>query len=518
MENTRKIDRSFKDRLSVITLLEKLGRDNITYAEMDEIGVQLKKAGRSAVQPILRRLWKEKSGILISKYTYLLDFLDDKYWLDQIIQIALKRRDLGAEGRTAIMATLEDCGIDITIPPFSVLFAGGTVAVPELFEQMRVSGEEGLLIFLDDFAFMADELKQQFLFELAAIADKGVLEPLKLLLWHEDDRIVKMAVAAIGRVRFQEAANTLSMFRREAESLIHKHIDQSLRRLAFVGIFPDEALCQPMRKPFHSAYAGPLDGNGYRHIWLTRWRDDEKLDSVDFQIHDLSGLNSVWGVSEETPAAYDERAAERFAQELVEPVDPEYALLLLRDALYHSRCAGTGIPPEFLLRRAVFAPEELVPAPYTPPSRSMQLKITPALVAQSVQLFDDEFFAGWGIESCRVYDMAEEWISLEKRIGEEAISQPLERLIETLCRDEIQPSLKDISNRLFLNADYMTRTGADAELVNFAIAAAVSISQFSLPCHLHPFLRRFAMESMIVARESLEEGYDLRDFSEDDWE
>jgi hypothetical protein len=69
-----------------------------------------------------------------------------------------------------------------------------------------------------------------------------------------------------------------------------------------------------------------------------------------------------------------------------------------------------------------------------------------------------------------------------------------------------------------MNADYMTRTGADIQLVNAAIAAAVSISQFSLPCHLHPFLRRFAMESMIVARESLEEGYDLRDFSEDDWE
>jgi hypothetical protein len=148
----------------------------------------------------------------------------------------------------------------------------------------------------------------------------------------------------------------------------------------------------------------------------------------------------------------------------------------------------------------------------------VQLKITPGLVAQSVQLFDDEFFAGWGLESCRVYDMAEEWLALEKRVGEGEMSQPLERLIETLCRDEMQPALKDIANRLFMNADYMTRTGAGSGLVNLAIAAAVSISQFSLPCHLHPFLRRFAMESMIVARESLEEGYDLRDFSEDDWE
>jgi hypothetical protein len=39
-----------------------------------------------------------------------------------------------------------------------------------------------------------------------------------------------------------------------------------------------------------------------------------------------------------------------------------------------------------------------------------------------------------------------------------------------------------------------------------------------MPCHLHPFVRRFAMESMIAAREAMEDGYDLRDYDEDDWE
>ena len=62
MENHRKIDRSFKERQGVLQLLETLKKENITYAEMDEIGNKIKKTGRSAVQPILRRLWKEKSG------------------------------------------------------------------------------------------------------------------------------------------------------------------------------------------------------------------------------------------------------------------------------------------------------------------------------------------------------------------------------------------------------------------------------------------------------------------------
>jgi len=90
-------------------------------------------------------------------------------------------------------------------------------------------------------------------------------------------------------------------------------------------------------------------------------------------------------------------------------------------------------------------------------------------------------------------------------------------LIERLCKDEFQPRLQEISRRLVLNADYLARTGVDGELVKAALVAATSIREFSLPCHLHPFVRRFAMESMIVAREALEEGYDYRDYH-DEWD
>ena len=516
MENHRKIDRSFKERQGVLQLLEKLKKENITYAEMDEIGDTLRKTGRSAVQPILRRLWQEKSGTLISKYTYLLDFLDDRYWLDQIIQIALKRRDLEMEGKSAILAALEDCGIDVSVPPFSALFSGISIPVAELFPKIVESGEEGLLFFLEDFASMPIEIKRSFLLELVRIQDKRVLEPLGLLLWHDDPEVVKEVINAIGRVRFPEASSLLKEFSRYSGP--HQQlIDQNIRRLSFLGI-DSEARQPAIRQPFHSAYAGPVDGNGYRHIWITRWRKDGKLDSVDFQLHDLEGVKSVWGETGESVEHYDERAAERAGQELIEPAAPEYVLALLCDALYQNRESGYPLPPEFLLRRKIFAPEEIIPASYELPSLSWTVKVTPSLLALSAQLFEDEFFAGWSLESCRVYEIAEEWILLEKGSTEKELATGLERLIESLCRDELKPILADISRRLYINADYLARNGVDDELVKAAVAAAASIKQFSLPCHLHPFLRRFAMESMIVAREALEEGYDLRDFPEEEWE
>jgi hypothetical protein len=268
-------------------------------------------------------------------------------------------------------------------------------------------------------------------------------------------------------------------------------------------------------QPFHSAYAGPVDGNGFRSLLIARWREDGTIDSIDLQLHDVHGLEDVWGESAELPEKYLERSSARAGQEIIEPVAPEFAIELLCDALFKNREQHYPLPPEFMLRRRIFAPEEIVPAVYIPPIISWPLKATPALLALSTQLFEDEFFAGWAVESCLVYDCAAEWLRLEKISANKQLGTALESLIERLCRDEFQPRLGEIARRLVLNADYLARTGVDGELVKAALAAAESIRDFSLPCHLHPFLRRFAMESMIVAREALEEGYDYRDYHEE---
>lgn len=516
MEHTRTIDRSFKERLGVLQLLERLKKENITYAEMDDIGSQLRKAGRSAVQPLLRKLWREKNGTLISKYTYLLEFLDDRYWFDQMIQIALRRKDLELEGKSAIMATLEDCGVDVTVPPFSVLLSCSPGPLADSFPLLMDKGEEGVLWLLEEFACLSIEGKQRFLSELSRLDDPRVLEFLELLLWHDEPEVAGEVVAALGRIRLPGAVSLLAEFLRVAPDILRAKVNQSLRRLSFVGIRAETTFAAVQRPPFHSAYAGPLDGSGYRHLWVARWRTDGRLDSVDFQLHDLTGIKCVWGERGEAPAEYTERASVRAVEELVEEIPVDYALVLLRDALHRSRMEGYQLPPEFLLRRSMFAPEELIPAAYEPTFLSWQVSITPKLLALTAQLFEDEFFAGWTISSGGIYEMAEEWATLEENLSGEKLAAGLEKLVAQLCRKELQPRLAEISRRLFLNADYLARAGIDGELVKTTLVAAESIGQFVLPCHLHPFLRRYAMESLMAAREALTEGYDIRNHPEDD--
>src|ERR1017187_9389478 len=111
MERHKKIDESLKERHGIVRLLERLKNDDITLDEIEEIGAKLKKSGKRALSPLVRRLWRERSGDLISKYAYLLDFFEEDVWLDQLIQIALRRRDLEEEGKAALLAALEGYGI-----------------------------------------------------------------------------------------------------------------------------------------------------------------------------------------------------------------------------------------------------------------------------------------------------------------------------------------------------------------------------------------------------------------------
>jgi hypothetical protein len=57
-------------------------------------------------------------------------------------------------------------------------------------------------------------------------------------------------------------------------------------------------------------------------------------------------------------------------------------------------------------------------------------------------------------------------------------------------------------------------------VVEQALAVAINLLKSGLPINRHPFLKRFALESMDMAREALAEGYDLREhqYDEDDWE
>ena len=121
--------------------------------------------------------------------------------------------------------------------------------------------------------------------------------------------------------------------------------------------------------------------------------------------------------------------------------------------------------------------------------------------------------------SGRVWDFGEEWLELMKSSDRELQTKGLESILERFCEELLVPEIELVSRRLLMTADFMQRTGRERELVEIAIAAALSLPMPRFQGR-HPFFKRLALESMAVAREALEKGYDMRihEADEEDWE
>jgi HEAT repeats len=522
MERRKKIDESLTERHGILDLLESLKKDDISIAEMEDIGIKLQKSGKRAVSPIVRRLWREKNGDLISRYAYLLDFFDDETWIDQLIQIAIKRRDLEDEGKEALLGVLEDCGVDISGPPFPLLEGRDGASLRATLPKLLDRGEDGLVCFIEDVLFLAPEERLALIHELPLVKDHRITTLLEILAGVDNRDLRLAAVAALGRVRDKEAAVVLRTLCTDRDDQVRNAADRCIRRLSFLGIDTASVLPRPDPGPLHAAYASPFDGTGCRTVWVARQAGGDKLAALCIQLHETGGMKAAWGSGGVTSDEFAGHLEETGCGEGVVEVPPDYALALIRDALTLGDGDGLFLTAEFYVWRRRFSAGDLFPEAYSPDFAGWDLQAlgrSARHIAGSASLFDDEFFAGWGVAKGRVCDYAEEWLELEKSADGASLVREMEALLTRFSGELLVPELARLKRRLLLTADLMRKTGRERVLVEKALAAAMSLDAPQFRHRLHPFLKRLALESMDLAREALAEGYDLRlcAIDEDDW-
>ena len=110
-----------------------------------------------------------------------------------------------------------------------------------------------------------------------------------------------------------------------------------------------------------------------------------------------------------------------------------------------------------------------------------------------------------------VYDAADRFIALEGDLGADSVTaEALEAEISRCCDELIIPRRAEIIKRLLLTADYLQQTGRGEQVVQQALATALSLVGGFLPECRHPFIRRLVLDSVDTARQALSEGYDVR--------
>lgn len=516
----KKVDKSLKERHGILRLLESLNKEDITVGEIEDIGAKLQKSGRRALSPLVRRLWRETNGDLISKYAYLLDYFEEDNWLEQLIRMTLQRKDLEEEGKAALLTALEGYGVDVSAPPFSSFLHELGGSLQHTLPKLLAKGDEGLVWFVEEFLQRSTEVQLGIVRVLPTVAAPELVSLLEVLLGFNDRAIIGEALLALGKVRTAEALAALQGFLQEQpDQDLQQLAERSIKRLRFLGVGPAVSILAAAL-PFHAAYLGLVDGTGNRSLLISRQTADDGLALLMLQINDAYGLCDAYGYRDLRRDKYEKLFNELAAEERLIEISTEYAIVLVKDALCQNGKQMTQLPAQFYVGRGMFSGIDLGPAPYLPAFGGFDLEsiaASPRLVAESAMLLDDEYFEGWFLMNSRVCDFAEELQALETKVKAPRQANALEALLEKFCLEMVTPHSEKIARRLLLTADFLRKSGREPLLVERTLAAALSIAQSRKSHHLHPFLRRLALESIELAGEALAEGYDLRNCA-DDWD
>lgn len=512
-----KIDKTLRERRRIIRLLDFLKREDLTTDQMERIGKRLQKSGRRALSPLVRKLWHEKNGTAIYRYACMLDFFDDSSWLDQLVQITLRRTDLEEEGRMALLDALQDYGIDVTAPPFAGLVGYGAASIDAFIKECLKDGERGLVRFMDMFLDAADEIRERMIHCLSEEGTPDAVALLEILLSFEQPEVVREAIITLGKVKSGFSLGVLTRAEQRHEGEIVDLIRRSIRRLSFMGIREPNELPNtfPVPLPFHQVQAGPLDIYGARSLLFSWSLEDSSLAALLLLVGESDGVINALSYRIKDEREFAAVLREVAAGELLEPVEPSYAVAVLKDALYHSREKGYYLPPDFYVDMRLFSPDSLRPEPYVPRFSMSHLDgivaRIPGYVTTSNELLDCTSLEGWLLSEPAVYDAVDRLEALEKKNRDGIIpEQELEVELARFCKELIIPRRAEIIKRLLLIADYMQQVKSDETQVQHTLACALSLVGGFLPEVRHPFIRRLMLDSIETARQAMAEGYDLR--------
>ena len=528
MAMVMKLDKTLRERRRINRLLEFLKRDDLTGEQMERIGRRLQKAGKRALSPLVRKLWREQNGTALYRYTCMLDFFDASAWVDQLIRITLQRKDLEEDGKLALLDVLHDSGIDVTLPPFASMTGYGSPTLEGFVDDCLGDNERGLVRFVDSFLDVADEFRARMIQRLSDNGSAEAVALLEILLTFEKEEVIGEAIRALGRTRNGHSLDVLKRAESRFEGDLAVMITRSIRRLSFTGISEavelPHSLQQPL--PFHEVYAGPVDFYGSRTLWFS-WRlDDKAFAAMLILTGETDGMLNAISYRMKDQKEYSHILKDVAGGEMLSPVEHDYALASLRDALHRSREGGFYLPPDFYVDMRLFRPDSLKPEAYIPRFKLKHLEDIvekiPGYVVASNELLDQPGLEGWLLTETSLYDVADRFNALEAEGGAEAVSpEVLEVEISRCCEQLIVPRRADIIKRLLLAADYLQQIECDESAVQSTLATALSLVGGFLPDCRHPFVRRLLLDSIEAARQTLAEGYDPRleeGYDDDEWD
>ncbi len=514
-EKVSKVDYRLLYKKRIVDFLESLKGKDHTVWQLDESMNKLFNMGEQVVPVCLDKL-KEGDESLAPVVCYALEYADDYDVVEPLMDMLILP-NISDKIKARILTVLSHYGIDAGELPLNIIMNDfDKVAADSLAEMIEDINNDVFLIpyILDDLEEFTLDMKLAYVNDIGNLKDEKSIPILEIMATIDEAQVAQEAIKALGKIKSGKALFTLNkLLNFLGIESVKKTAEREIQRLKFSGVQME--ICKPRLKlkEAEKVIISSMDGLGSRAIWVA-WKNPlkkGKLSSMNLLINADTGIRDCWGVSQITSDEFNSTINDLEKTTVVVEEDMDYALTLIRDALYHNYQRNAEIPYQFFFWKYILEQSyNLKPYKYKPvfPGYSMkEIAIDEELFKKTFDLFSYNIFDDWFVAEPRVYDYAEQNKSKKGYLLKKMTHQKTEKLFSEFTKELIEPQRNVLRRMLELTADFSARS-KNEELTKTVLCAYVHMD--IEPLHYHPFIQRMVIESIRVALNNMKNGFDMR--------
>lgn len=383
-------------------------------------------------------------------------------------------------------------------PPSSI-----RLAVSQMLDAIA-EDENVISLFLDSFAQLSKPMQLGTVRGFGSLNDERTLKLLATLAEYWDRDVAYAAIEAIGSIRSGKSLTVLENlfnYRETAWGLIEK----SARRLKAEGLTP--VPLDPPPTPVRECLLTAADGRGSSILVVSRKDGPRQYDTHLFMLNERVGIKDCHGVRRLSPKHYREMISALDSEIGLYPIPYEYAVTLIRDALYVARSHRALISPEFAFRRRIFGNDELVPRQHIPVFSEFLLarvrRKLDELLAVSDELVDMPPFNNWWLDTPESYAFFARLMARRKQ------RPPSPATLTAFIQEVIEPERPRLFRRLGHTIELLTKfdTGCPRSVVDRALALRIALQDEGRSLASIPFFQALAKLTSEMVRNNIALGY-----------
>lgn len=503
-------------------ILSAVEKEPLAIDTLEQFAIRLAELGEGAVPFVLEYLVKERDTMVVKKVAYLIEMLNDPAYAAMLHSLLINgtRHNLSKKIKVELLATLKSYDETSFQEHFSHLL--GSSETTYLLWVKRVledfDSREYRTISLLEECLHGGSKKIDLLKKISSMFQEEAVPLLAILADSDNMEISQTALIELGKIRDNKSAKALkNIIAFSWQKKVLNGAEKALRRLSFAGVDVGlEFVPSLMDYSESRAFISPIDGMGNINICISVKNTENRVETLCLVLNNEMGILDIYGSK-----SMKEKDLQLMIEEITEETtfvesNIEYALKYINHAIYLSDSRGIIVPPEFHYRKYLLS-NRLKPQRFMSQFKLNRLKEVAkndAFFERGAELIDSDEFGRWPISSPATFDYAEKMKAIQ--LGSGKLSKVKENnLIDEFCEEILLPFKSIIRGRLFFMADFLDRTNEKTELANIALATAFSLSTHSnKDLTSISFLRKLAKESIEHSVKAMEEGFDLRHYSE----